>query len=278
MSSQKIIEIKERIKRNTGVRLLCSPFMKSKYNKIYRDYLQSEDSSFLKGLKNSKQGNRCFIVCNGPSLSTDDLELIKNEYSFAFNRIYYIFDKTAWRPSFYVSVDKDVILMNNKEIKEIDVPIKFLDIYAKNCVVQKPNMHYICCKDGFIVRPYSDKGINFSLDISAGYSDGGTVTYVAIQLAVYMGFKEIYLLGVDHSYSTYIKADGKTYKDDEVVDNYFKELKSTGITTIFLDRTTKAYENARIICEENGVKIFNATRGGKLEAFERIRLEDIIMQ
>lgn len=275
MESQTIIEIKEKVKKCTIVRSSLSPFMNMKFKKEYKAYLQGEDSRYFKELEDKEKGKRCFIVCNGPSLLPEDLELIKNEYSFGFNRIFYMFDKTSWRPSYYMSVDKDVILMNKKEIEEIDVPLKFLDLYAKKHITPKSNMHFLYSKDGFIVRPFSDENIHFSSDISLGYCDGGTVTYVAIQLVVYMGFKKIYLLGADHNYSTYRKADGKTYKNENV-ENYFQGLKATGITGMDIDRTTKAYKIAKEKCEQNDIKIFNATRGGKLEVFERVNLEDVM--
>ena len=275
MAGQTTVEVKEKIKRNELVRTILSPIMNIKYRREYNQYLTSADSRYYKEQKGLHKGERCFIVCNGPSLVPADLELIKDEYSFGFNRIYYMFEKTSWRPSFYMSVDKDVILMNNKEISEIDIPLKFLDLFAKDHVINEPNMHYMYMRDGFFVRPYTDINIKFSNDLSQGYSDGGTVTYVAIQMAVYMGFAEIYIMGADHNYSTYRKADGKTYKDNSV-ENYFKGLKSTGITGVDIDRTTKAYEIARKECEQRNIIIRNATRGGKLEVFERVRLEDIL--
>lgn len=275
MANQTIIEIKQKIKKNELIRFLLAPIMSVKHRKSYIEYLKSEEAEYFRTIKDTQKGNRCFIVCNGPSLTPEDLDLIKNEYSFGFNRIYYMFDKTSWRPSFYMSVDKDVILMNNREIPQIDVSVKFLDSYAQKRVNNRPNMHFMFCRDGFLVRPYTNKNIHFSSDFSKGYCDGGTVTYVAIQLAVYMGFEEIYILGADHNYSTYRKANGKTYTNDNV-ENYFKGLKSTRITEVDIDRTTSAYMIANDECKKRKIRIFNATRGGKLEVFERINLEDVL--
>ena len=78
------------------------------------------------------KGQRCFIVGNGPSLNLEDLNKLKNEKTFAFNRIYYIFDKTEWRPSFYITEDIKIISnsldeINKLNLKNIFVPdiIKF---------------------------------------------------------------------------------------------------------------------------------------------------------
>ena len=45
---------------------------------------------------------------------------------------------------------------------------------------------------------------------------GYTITYSLIQLAVYMGFKEIYLIGVDCNYSS---NKNNHFKDYGIVDN-----------------------------------------------------------
>ena len=62
----------------------------------------------MKQFKDLYQGKRCFIIGNGPSLKADDLDCLKNEYTFAANRIYEILDKTDWRPWAYVVVDKNL--------------------------------------------------------------------------------------------------------------------------------------------------------------------------
>jgi hypothetical protein len=43
-----------------------------------------------------------------------------------------------------------------------------------------------------------------------------------------------------------------------------------------IEETTIAYETAEKLSAKYGVKIYNATRGGKLEAFERIDFDTII--
>lgn len=94
--------------------------------------------------------------------------------------------------------------------------------------------------------------------------EGYTVTYANIQLAVFMGFSEIYLLGVDHNYNTSNNAES----------NYSNLINNT---TLYnpprTDKSTLAYRKARKVCDEMGVKIFNATRGGCLEEFERINFD-----
>lgn len=56
-------------------------------------------------MKDSHKGERCFLIGNGPSLTGEDLHLLKDEYTFGTNMVYKIFDKTDWRPSFHCVSD-----------------------------------------------------------------------------------------------------------------------------------------------------------------------------
>ena len=73
-----------------------------------------ENTSYGKTLssyKNKYSGKRCFLIGNGPSLKAEDLtKLYKNgDITFAFNRVYNIFDDTEWRPKFYISQDEKIV-------------------------------------------------------------------------------------------------------------------------------------------------------------------------
>ena len=112
-------------------------------------------------------------------------------------------------------------------------------------------------------------------DIAKCVSEGYTVTYSCIQMAVYMGYSEIYILGCDHNYSATFRLDGSIKKDSEVNQNYMTLIDHKLINLPRLDKTTLAYQRARIECEKRGVKIFNSTRGGKLEVFERKEFDSL---
>lgn len=276
MCKQAQIEFIHAIRKNKFARTLATPFMNEKYQRQLKKFVMSEDSKYIQTLRNTYAGERCFIVGNGPSLNPQDLELIKDEFSFAFNRIYYIFDKTGWRPSCYMCIDHSVIDLNREAIKRLDFPIKLLDIYAKKYKYEDKNTHYICCENVFSKNKRISQSIGFSHDLSICYCVGGTVTYTAIQMAVFMGFAEIYLLGIDHNYSIMQRADGSTQKNEDVK-NYFEGLKATGTTLLNIDIATAAYKQAKETCESKGVQIYNATRGGKLDVFDRVVLNELQM-
>mgnify|MGYP003295767544 CR=1 FL=1 len=76
----------------------------------------------LKSLKDKFDGQRCFLIGNGPSLSAEDLEKVRGEYSFSCNKIYKAFDKTNFRPCFYIVDDYALVKEDYENI--IKVPSK----------------------------------------------------------------------------------------------------------------------------------------------------------
>lgn len=246
-----------------------------KYNstlKLKRFLLYHKKRNNLEALKNKYKGQRCFIVGNGPSLNIEDLNKLKNEKTFAFNRIYYIFDKTEWRPSFYVTEDIKIISnsldeINKLKLENIFVPdiIKFdYKIDINNAIYFKETIEY-----------FEDRLPDFSDNMNIYW--GGTVAYTAMQMAVYMGFKEIYLIGVDHNFRVSQDSNGNIKVDNSVKD-YFCDNYNSDKDELYipnLDNSTKAYISARKYCDEHEATIYNATRGGKLEVFERVDFDKL---
>lgn len=221
-------------------------------------------------MKNKFMGKRVFIVATGPSLTIQDLDLIKNEYSISMNSIISAFDKTDYRPTFYLTQDAEVIKKLTCKINESDLTDVFVGIgnshlmklnvtkkLARGITKRKvyynlnSNYHYydMCFNN--------KKNIRFSADFSQQSYDGYTVAYSAIQLAYFLGFTEIYLLGCDCTYSGHFDESGE--KEQVVKPKYFE-----------------AYECAKEFCEGKGVKIVNCTRGGMLEVFPRDSLENVL--
>lgn len=251
-------------------------FYRYKFQKIrdlYR-FNNSKNIDILKSFFKKYENKRCFIVGNGPSLNIADLESIKNEITFGFNRIYYMFDKTDWRPTFYCSEDIQILQNSVDEINKLDLEYKFIPIILKDDYkIDIKNATYF----NQIYNKDRSKMPDFSNDIAKYIACGGTVTYTAIQMAAYMGFKEIYLIGVDHSFARYIDKDGNLIEDknlkDYFCDEYNKDKDKLNIPR--LDESTKSYMKAEEYSRQHGFRIYNATRGGKLEVFERVDFDKL---
>ncbi|TVY05635.1 6-hydroxymethylpterin diphosphokinase MptE-like protein [Paenibacillus cremeus] len=233
----------------------------------------SRQGKSMKALKNIHLNKRCFIIGNGPSLRAKDLDKLKHEVTFAFNRIYYIFDRTDWRPMYYCSEDDKTIFKSKEEINKIEVKNKFfpVNIPRDYKINFDEAMYYIFKFGDRTVEP------EFSENIVKGIYWGNTVAYTAIQLAVYMGIKEIYLLGVDHNFSKMVNDKGEIVIDETAKD-YFIEKYNTDKEDLYIPNievSTRAFISAKKYADKNHIKIFNATRGGKLDVFERVEFDKI---
>lgn len=274
----------ESLKNSYAVRLVFMPVMVIKKAIIRYRYLQSPDSWYLKTLKGIHAGKRCFIIGNGPSLSSDDLDRLKGEYTFAANRIYEIFDRTDWRPTFYISVDSDFLRENWEQLSSYDLGHMFVRTSEKKALslgypIEKlTRIAMLGDLEYRINRPkiWNDVSSYISVDVSNHFSEGRTVTFDSIQLAIYMGFTEIYLLGVDFSYSTVIDAQGKEHMNGSAQD-YFKG-KMPHMSYQLYKTNLHAYQVAKEYCDNHGIIIKNATRGGKLEVFNRINFDELLVK
>ena len=153
----------------------------------------------IAGYRNKYAGQRCFIIANGPSLRPEDLSLLhdRGEITFAMNRIYKMFGKTDWRPVFYVCEDELIAGGQQREINAIDAREKFIPIELKWWHgVDIENACYFHINYDKNKRPLH----SFSTDCAHQIECRGTVTFTCMQIAAYMGFSQIYLLGVDHNY------------------------------------------------------------------------------
>ena len=116
---------------------------------------------------------------------------------------------------------------------------------------------------------------NLSTEISHCIRCRGTVTVSCLQIAIYMGFSEIYLIGVDHNFAKMFDKDGNVIVDP-TIQNHFAADYDKGIVDqgFHVDDATEAYMDVERLSRDKGTfRVFNATRGGKLEVYERVDLD-----
>lgn len=224
----------------------------------------------LENLKGKYEGKRCFIIATGPSLTTEDILKLKNEYTFSMNAMCLKYDSLGWCPDFYGIQDEKVFNAVKTNIDSGKVKYIFVDEYYRkdSCASEDwiyfPRNSVYNSYDAYIKGIYKAK---FSDNPVAVVYDGFTIVYSLIQIAVYMGFKEIYLLGCDCNYSE--DPSKRYFVDHGVRDKTYKEAGN---------RMIACYPVAKEYADKNGIKIFNATRGGMLEVFERVDLDTVLLK
>ncbi len=244
--------------------------------------IKSPDISKIREFKNKYKNKRCFIVGNGPSLNRIDLSKLDHEYSFAVNGIFYKTDSSGYRPSFYMVEDSHVINDNLERINLFEPKIhRFFPIDYYEKITNRKNTSFFRMNRSF----YESKSSNFevpqfSTDFSLQAFCGQSVTMINLQLAYYMGFTEVYLIGMDFSYdipkSAIVEGANITSTEDDpnhFHPDYFGKGKKWHDPK--LENVMKNYQLQKTIYETSGRKIFNATVGGKLEIFDRVEFESL---
>lgn len=166
-------------------------------NEVFRNY------------KNKHKGERVFLVANGPSLKDTDLNLIKNETSFAMNRISLMYEKTDWRPTYYLFSSTNVRPDKPWASKWLQSVWRAVDCSKTTSFVASIFKPYIDPHSNYNVKWFNSMSENkpdalgninescFSQDVVDRIDKTGTTMNLALQLCLHMGFNEIVFVGAD---------------------------------------------------------------------------------
>lgn len=234
----------------------------------------------IRKFRNKYKGKKIFIVGTGPSLNKIPMKLLRNEYTFGIHRISLIYDRTSWRPTFFICITKRA--EQNKKyradiLRTIDLGIPcFIGTRIKNVIPDASNIYWIKCKDIWDKEIYFPKEMFWYRDVGHGeVSIYGHTGFGAIQIARYMGFAPIYLIGMDLTYSA--------LKNNKMDTNHFHPKYETGVLTNSEEQYKMYLENLRMAHEltagksaEEGLRIFSVDTNIKLDMYSQISLEEAL--
>lgn len=239
---------------------------KVKYKKRY-DKIQQ--------FKDQYKGKRCFLIGTGPSLRDEDVLTLRGEYTFAVNSFAKAINKLQFNPTFYGFIDKECLRLYGDDIINNKESIIF---YPRRTIFKEEGYEKLLKMENAYEFLMLDPGnwINFVKKVPWGFSGdaskqvywGFTVVYSMLQIISYMGFDEIYLLGMDCSYLPGVSC----YQDCRDSDKIQKGMADGNAVIGFI----KSYEYAKRYAKKHNIRIYNATRGGKLEAFPRVDFDQIV--
>lgn len=220
---------------------------------------------------NRHAGQRCFILGNGPSLAQMDLTLLADEVTFGMNRIYLLDPQTGFRPTYYVAINELVLEQFAEDIAALPYP-KFLNWNRR---------HLFDAADESLMFLHLRAGLDdrFIPSPLKPLSSGGTVTYAALQLAFAMGFSEVILIGVDHSFADTGEPNRVEQRPAVADANHFHpQYFPPGVRWQLPDllRSELAYAEARRAYETAGRRVLDATVGGKLQVFPKETFENLM--
>jgi hypothetical protein len=216
----------------------------------------------LAAYRDRHRGERCYVLGNGPSLARTDLARLAGAVTFGANRIY-----LAHQPTYLTCINELVLEQFRDDIARLPCP-KFLNWNRRQLF---DDAHFVCLGLGL--------ADDFATDVTQPLASGGTVTFVALQLAYFMGFHEVVLLGVDHAFAD-TGTPNRTETRTAAVDanhfhpSYFPQGSKWQLPD--LRRSELAYAAARRAFERAGRRIVDATIDGKCPVFERVRFEEVV--
>lgn len=216
----------------------------------------------LAAQEDSHKGERCFVIGNGPSLKHTDLSKLKNDFTIGMNRIFLAAEELGFLPDILVCVNDLVVEQSVPEFQALQMP-KFFSWRARKWLSMDPWTH-------FIYTTYTSP--KFATDVCGRVWEGATVTNVCLQLAYHMGFTEVILIGVDHSFATKGSPNTTIQSQGDDPNHFSAAYFGKGFRWQLPDLETSemGYRMARKAYEADGRRVLDATIGGKLDIFEKV--------
>jgi hypothetical protein len=213
---------------------------------------------------------RCFIIGNGPSLKQMDLSFLNKEFTFGMNRIYLLFPELGFTTTFLVVVNELVLEQCAGDISALPMP-KFVTWRARRWFPTTAQNGMVFLDTDFT----GEEG--FSGDATGRLFEGFTVTYVSLQLAFYMGFEEVILIGVDHNYATKGTPNTTVTSTGDDPNHFAPGYFGKGFRWQLpdLDGSERAYRMAKAAYSKAGRRVLDATLGGKLDIFQKVNYQDL---
>jgi len=246
-------------------------------------------------LKDIHKGERCFLLGSGPSIKKENLLPLKDEIVFALNNFYVHDDfgeiMSGNKPKYYITSPIHPPQTDDewkrwfKEM-EFKTPKNVNMLFGINAY--KRNIKYIFDKYEIFKNHKINwyfPGIHFSemysfsnsdIDLSRMILQGRTCSVYALIIAIYMGFDEIYLLGMDHNNFMYKEKEMRFYKNaihqKDEVKRVFKKESYNRRSFQSLSNTFTLYE----IFEKLDVSIKNLSKVSTIDIFEKDALSNIL--
>lgn len=216
-------------------------------------------------LRRTKQQETCIVVGNGPSLNSTDLSLLATSDVFISN---FAFE----HPTLLKSAK--LLAMVNHLVAE-QAPMRLAEVVGDSIpVLTTSHLRYALPTgvDTYYVPMATTP--EFQITPRFGASCQSSVTYFLLQVAYWVGYQRVLLIGVDNSYQQPDVPEGEVLLQEGFDPNHFSGtyFEDKRWHAADVDRMAAAYEFARDAFNANGRSIVDCTVGGKLTVFPKADL------
>lgn len=226
--------------------------------------------SSVRKMKGRHEGETCIIIANGPSINKINMKLLDGHKKIGMNRAYLMADSWGYIPDYLVCINELVISQFHDDFTSLKTE-KIINWRGRSFFGAGLNSHsYVRCSSKVVDM--------FSYSLEEKIYTGGTVTYACLQLAYYLGFKKVYLVGLDHNFvdkGRPNKTETRTQGTDE--NHFHPDYFPKGVKWQLPDlvRSEIAYKKAREVFENDGREIYDLTLDGKCDVFIKKDIRDV---
>ena len=245
-------------------------------------------------LKDKHKGRRCFLLGSGPSIKDENLKPLKNEIVFALNNFYVHDDfseimsgniekyyltapkhppqtETEWKEWFS---DMGNNMPNNVNLifgisNQINTAKSILDHHN----LFEHNQKY-WFYGGININDYYNYKLR-NIDITRMIWIADTVSIYSLIFAIYMGFSEIYLLGMDHNYICNNESNYRFYQKGIHQNNEVKRtIKDASRTKHLSFGMYKIFHQYELLSNNSHTRIYNSSRNSLLDVFKYVQFNE----
>jgi hypothetical protein len=244
-------------------------------------------------LKDKYNNERIFILGSGSSILLYDLKVLSNECVMTQNSFHMHNDISDINPTFhcvvpYYQSDKEhsiwVDYINDMKVRMPDS----LFIWGLNTKSLIDKYHEDLRDKSYYLRTrYNLLTLNKAkVNISKTIMTIPTVLTQCLTVAIYLGFKEIYLLGfdLDQICHTNDQTYGRFYGMSKITETEFEKDANQKLDVETTDGwytwwlMNKQFFLIKHFADQNNINIVNGTKGGILSYFKREPIENIVGQ
>lgn len=195
----------------------------------------------LEDFKDLHPSKHCFIISSGTNLKELDLEPLNRRLTIGVNRSFLGFPNSYYHCVF---------------------DHRLYDLYPEE--LHRSRFLFTLEDRPFGIPIHLIGSEGFSWDLMNGIYSGYTISYFALQLAVYMGFKEIYFLGLD-----LVNTPSETHF-------FGHDFNSANHDTTEFPKMRNSFEKIAPELKAKGINVYNCSPISSLKCFPYVDYKDAI--
>jgi len=249
------------------------------------------------------------ILGNGPSLKENlekDMNVLKKTNTFAVNKFCLTPEFHLLKPKYYLLIDPAFYIKKNTSLKFLELQKSIFDAFMQKInwnmtlfipvrTDMKDDWSNLTMNNNHITTTYINsnnatgfKSVTFALyKYNFAMPITQNVLVGAIFLSLNMGYKNIYLLGAEHSWTEDLRVNNKNqlyicnkhyYGEEDTI--FYKGIEQKEIWKMHeilsaWSKTFMSYFVLRDYAEKVNANIYNLTRDSYIDAFQKAKFEEL---